>query len=564
MAKKSVIAGEYVIEIADNGHVDVLRVPRNGMAVMREVAESRNFPVDPKWNNHHLGAKLIKEFGDGTLAEFGDIVMIKQPNGAIEISQRFSKGNVKASLREIASKIGFEYNPEWNVQMFGRKLVDYLIEHKEEADKILKTPNLEKETKCSEPVASVEACNTNNLEEFEENGKYGLKDENGKVVIPCQYDSLWPGVDGFYEVKIADKYGYIDFTGKVIVPIEYGDVTYISDGKYFIASQGDWENKKIGVISYEGKVILPFEYDDYDNHWLEDKCVLQKAGVKYVLGNGGVIEKELPYDYCGEFDDTTGLCLVRRDGKWGYVNKELDEVVPCENQYYVLRVMCNPYFSESMPMDADTLKDALEYMKEEYNDMGYCEDDFEGASGLIDADELSKDNIGYALAISKRQMFSDYGTEHRCYIDDVEEISLTPVAGEDWWKEYRCHEHDDDVTFSPEEVDVEYSDQTVQEDCITTIYKRATCACGLFYRLIIKDVDEFDPSKLKVCNSGEGSDNWYAPDVFYDDSPLQFLGDGFGDNEFEYSTARLFWDGEEIDLPEERCSGYDDEDDENW
>ncbi|MCF0210931.1 MAG: hypothetical protein HUK18_06460 [Bacteroidales bacterium] len=29
MAKKSTIAGEYIIEIADNGHVDVLRIVRN-------------------------------------------------------------------------------------------------------------------------------------------------------------------------------------------------------------------------------------------------------------------------------------------------------------------------------------------------------------------------------------------------------------------------------------------------------------------------------------------------------------------------------------------------------
>lgn len=156
MAKKSVIAGEYVIEIADNGHVDVLRVPRNGKAVMREIAASKNFKIEPKWTNHQLGPKLIKEFGDGTLAEFGDIVMIKQPNGAIEISQKFS--NVKASLREIASKIGFQYNPEWNGQMFGRKLVDYLIEHKEEADKILRTPNAKSVKNSSSPQETDELC----------------------------------------------------------------------------------------------------------------------------------------------------------------------------------------------------------------------------------------------------------------------------------------------------------------------------------------------------------------------------------------------------------------------
>lgn len=558
---KSVIAGDYILEVKQSGHVDVVRIPRNAKGTMTAIAKDLGFKVEEKWNTQDLGRHLIKEFGDGTTAVFGDVTITKLKDGKIEIVE--IPHNTKEALRDISQQIGFEYNPSWITQTFGKKLLDYLIDNKEKAEKILKAPNLKKETKCNEPVASVEACNSNNLAEFkDENGKYGFKDENGKVVIPCQYDQVYTytRMYGLYEVRIGDKDGYIDSTGKVIVPIEYSSVDYISGGNYFIANQGDRQNKKIGVISSEGKVILPFEYENCDKYWLRDKCVLQKAGASYVLGNGGVIEKELPYDYYEPFDYATGLSLVRRDGKWGYVNKELEEVVPCENQYFVLRVTCNPYFSESMPMDADTLKDTLESLKEEYEEeLAEYEEDEGDECGLCEAEELNKANIGYALAIFKRSLFEAHGSEYHSYIDDVEEIVLTPVAGEDWWLEYRCNEHDDDVTFSPEEVDIEYSDYSVQKDCITTIYKRATFACGLFYRLLIKDVDEFDPSKLKVRNSGEDSSAWETPDVFYDDIPLQYLGDGFGDNEFEYRTARLFWDGEEIDLP--KRSDY--EDDEN-
>ncbi|MDD7134123.1 MAG: WG repeat-containing protein [Bacteroidales bacterium] len=561
--KKSVIVGDYVLEVKQSGHVDVVRIPRNAKGTMTVIAKDLGFKVEEKWNTQDLGRHLIKEFGDGATAVFGDITINKLKNGKIEIVE--IPHNTKEALRDISQQIGFKYDPSWITQTFGKKLLDYLIDNKEKAEKILKAPNLKKETKSAEPVASVEACDTNNLEVFRENGKYGFKDENGKVVISCQYDYALSDKNGFYKVKIADKWGYIDSTGKVIVPIEYDKVIYVSDGNYIIANQGDWRNPKIGVLSSEGKVILPFEYDDYNDRWLEDKYVLRKAGGICILGNGGVIEKELPYDYYEQFNDTTGLSLVRRDGKWGYVNKELDEVIPCENQYYVLCVMCNPYFSESMPMDADTLKDNLEFLKSEYEeDLVVYEESEEEECGLSEAEELSKANIGYALAIWRRNLFEQYASEYHSYIDDVEEIALTPIAGEDWWDEYRCAEHDDDETFFPDEADIEYSDYPVQKDCITTVYKRATSACGLFYRLIIKDVDEFEPSKLKVRNPGEGSDNWYAPDVFYDDIPQQYLGDGFGDNEFEYSTARLFWDGEEIDLPEEKGSGYDYEDDENW
>ncbi len=553
---KSVIAGDYILEVKQSGHVVVVRIPRNAKGTMTAIAKDLGFKVEEKWNTQDLGRHLIKEFGDGTTAVFGDVTITKLKDGKIEIVEM--PHNTKEALRDISQQIGFEYNPSWITQTFGKKLLDYLIDNKEKAEKILKAPNLKKETKSAEPVASVEACKTNNLEVFKENGKYGFKDENGKDVIPCQYDYALSDENGFYKVEVADKWGYIDSTGKVVVPIEYQNVEYVSDGNYFIANRGNWSNKEIGVLSSEGKVVLPFEYDDYSGDWLEGKYVLQKSGGIYILGNGGVIEKELPYDYYEEFDDTTGLSLVRRDGKWGYVNKELKEVVPCENQYFVLRVTCNPYLSESMPMDADTLKDTLESLKEEYGEE--LEEDDE--CGLCEAEELNKANIGYALAIFKRRLFEAHGSEYHSYIGDVEEIALTPVAGEDWWDEYRRNVHDDEETFFPDVVDIEYTGYSVQKDCITTIYQRTTCACGLFYRLIIKDVDAFEPSKLKVRNPGEGSDNWYAPDVFYDDIPQQYLGDGFGDYEFEYSTARLFWDGEEIDLSEERCSDY--EDDENW
>lgn len=71
MAKKSLIAGEYIIEIADNGHVGIVRVYRNAMVVMEEIAKSKNFAVNEKWNTQDLGRHLIKEFGDGKTAQFG-------------------------------------------------------------------------------------------------------------------------------------------------------------------------------------------------------------------------------------------------------------------------------------------------------------------------------------------------------------------------------------------------------------------------------------------------------------------------------------------------------------
>ena len=140
MAKKSLIAGEYIIEIADSGHVDVLRVFRNAKAIMTDIAKARNFIVEEKWNTQELGRHLVKEFGDGKTALFNDITINKASDGKIEIYQECK--DVKAELRTISDQLGFAYDEGWNTQQFGAKLSDYLIEHKAEADKVLQTKNM--------------------------------------------------------------------------------------------------------------------------------------------------------------------------------------------------------------------------------------------------------------------------------------------------------------------------------------------------------------------------------------------------------------------------------------
>lgn len=153
MAKKSLIAGEYIIEIADNGHVDVVRVYRNAMVIMEEIAKSKSFPVNEKWNTQDLGRHLVKEFGDGKTAQFDDITINKFPDGKIEIYQECK--NVIGALRTIAEQLDFPYEETWNTQTFGSKLSDYLIEHKEEADKILQTKNARRKKENAEEPLNV-------------------------------------------------------------------------------------------------------------------------------------------------------------------------------------------------------------------------------------------------------------------------------------------------------------------------------------------------------------------------------------------------------------------------
>jgi hypothetical protein len=50
MAKKSVIAGEYILSVLDSGSIEVYRIYDNVKGALREIAEKEGFEYDPNWN----------------------------------------------------------------------------------------------------------------------------------------------------------------------------------------------------------------------------------------------------------------------------------------------------------------------------------------------------------------------------------------------------------------------------------------------------------------------------------------------------------------------------------
>lgn len=124
MAAKSAISGEYIIQKEDSGSIVVYRIYDNTKGALREVAEEKNFQYDPNWTTRQFGNKVCKEFGDGKEAIVGCYNIRVQESGSIEVFRTYD--NTKAALREIAGNVGFEFDPNWNTQQFGSKLIDFL------------------------------------------------------------------------------------------------------------------------------------------------------------------------------------------------------------------------------------------------------------------------------------------------------------------------------------------------------------------------------------------------------------------------------------------------------
>ncbi len=129
MAKKSAISGEYIITVEDSGTVRVCKIYDNVKGSLREIAELNNFEIDPKWTTQEAGRRIVREFGNGKIAEIGEYVVTRRDNGKIETYRTYD--NTKSALREIAAQVGFEINEKSNTRQIGSKLVDFINSGKE-------------------------------------------------------------------------------------------------------------------------------------------------------------------------------------------------------------------------------------------------------------------------------------------------------------------------------------------------------------------------------------------------------------------------------------------------
>lgn len=130
MAKKSAIYGEFIITIEDSAKVRICKIYDNVKSSLREIAALKDYEVNPKWNTQEFGRHIVKDFGDGTMAEIGEYIVTRRPTGQIETYRTYGDGKGKATLREIAAMVGFEIDPKWNTQQTGSKLVDFINSNK--------------------------------------------------------------------------------------------------------------------------------------------------------------------------------------------------------------------------------------------------------------------------------------------------------------------------------------------------------------------------------------------------------------------------------------------------
>jgi hypothetical protein len=91
------------------------------------------------------------------------------------------------------------------------------------------------------------------------NGKKGLVNNLGKIILEPKYESIREFSEGLARIKVNQKYGYIDKTGRVIIEPQFYDATNFEEG---LASVQISENGKWGSIDRTGRIVIKPQFDD--------------------------------------------------------------------------------------------------------------------------------------------------------------------------------------------------------------------------------------------------------------------------------------------------------------
>ncbi len=145
----------------------------------------------------------------------------------------------------------------------------------------------------------------------------------GIMVDYTQYDQVFR--NEAWLVCDNCEWGYIDTSGQAVVPPKYSFVKDFINNVGIVECQGKW-----GVVNRKAEVVLPCAYDEVrflentNNSIIQVYLQQPKYGLIDTLGQLAV---HAVYDEIGSFSE--GRLAVRRNGLWGFADRDGLEVIPC-------------------------------------------------------------------------------------------------------------------------------------------------------------------------------------------------------------------------------------------
>lgn len=186
---------------------------------------------------------------------------------------------------------------------------------------------------------------------FEKEGKQGLKDDHGNILISPSYDELGWSKGGFKVVgkvvgyRIANQWGIISIENKVITDARYSQLYPGAKGLLIAGINTRTLHQRLGVVSVDGKTVLPFKYASVKLADLRAIIATQKAG-KFIYGvvdldNKTIIPSEYTdISFLGNLrfavKNETGKTAIYNDHGKQILGFELDSISGFKNGFAII------------------------------------------------------------------------------------------------------------------------------------------------------------------------------------------------------------------------------------
>jgi len=167
---------------------------------------------------------------------------------------------------------------------------------------------------------------------------YGILSKTGEVLLKPNYDSPF----SFTRYKLDnnkqdDKHGIVDDNGKIVVPFEYDNIEKPYYQKHFILRQ----NNKLSMASVEnGEILTVQAYDsigEFNNNnvarvVLDQKCgLIDKEGRELISPKYSSMEEFYAHTKRNRLSEINSIC--EENGKFGILNDKGEIEVPFENDW---------------------------------------------------------------------------------------------------------------------------------------------------------------------------------------------------------------------------------------
>lgn len=220
----------------------------------------------------------------------------------------------------------------------------------------------------------------NGLAKVSKNGKFGFINQEGKEVIPIEYEAVGKPEEGFVAVKKDNKWGFVDFNNQIKHEFVFDDFDeaqykiYFTEGLCLVNKNGKFgfidtlfkqtilpqfnmatafyndfslvkKGSSYGIINIRGEEVLPIKYSKIhyyglSKYFVNGIAVASKGDKWGFINNKGVELTKFIYDSPEPTDNleedinilpyefVEGICRVSVNGKIGFINSRGQEITP--------------------------------------------------------------------------------------------------------------------------------------------------------------------------------------------------------------------------------------------